>query len=404
MSGTRTYLDWNATAPLRPEARAAMLAALDSVGNASSPHAEGRRARGLIEAAREQVAACLAADPRRVYFTSGATEAANWLLAPRAHRAARAEPFAALLVGATEHAAVLEGHRFPRERVERIPVDADGSLEWGWLERRLAELTAQHGPGSVLVAVQAANNETGVVQSLPRLAEPLAAAGAALVCDAVQAVARLPLAASAIGSGALFFSGHKLGGPQGVGAVVFAGAELVPEPLLRGGGQERRQRSGTENIAAIAGLAAALGAAISEQAEVAARSRRLQARFESGLKRLRSDAVIFGAAQSRLANTTYFALPGIAAETALIALDLAGVAVSSGAACSSGKVARSHVLEAMRVEPALAGAALRVSSGRGTSEAEIDACLAALRQIAEAHAKRKLKGPMPDDRKVASLV
>jgi cysteine desulfurase len=401
MTGTRTYLDWNATAPLRAEARTAMLAALDGVGNPSSPHSEGRRARALVESAREQVAASLGAEPRQIYFTCGATEAANWLLTPKVQRAGSCNPFAALLVGATEHAAVLQGHRFPAERVERLPVDGNGVVELAWLQRRLGELVAGHGPGSVLVALQAANNETGVVQPLPEVVELLAAAGAVLVCDAVQAVARLPLSAQAIGSGALFFSGHKLGGPPGVGAVVFAGDELWPEPLLRGGGQERRQRSGSENVAAIAGLAAALTAAISEQEAVAARGRRLQARFEAGLRRMRADTVVFGGAAARLANTTCFALPGIAAETALIGLDLAGVAVSSGSACSSGKVARSHVLEAMAVEPALASGALRVSSGRATGETEIDACLLALRTIEQAHAKRNAQGREVGERKVA---
>src|SRR5262245_35722602 len=401
MSGTRTYLDWNATAPLRAEARTAMLAALDAVGNASSPHREGRRARALVEGAREQVAASLGAEPRHVYFTCGATEAANWLLTPKVQRAGSSNPFAVLLVGASEHAAVLQGHRFPAENVERLPVDGNGVIEVGWLERRVGELVAGHGRGSVLGALQAANNETGVVQPLPEVVELLAATGAVLICDAVQAVARVPLAAQAVGTGALFFSGHKLGGPQGVGAVVFAGDELWPEPLLRGGGQERRQRSGSENVAGIAGLAAALTAAISEQEAVAARGRCLQARFEAGLRRMRADAVVFGTAAPRLANTTCFALPGIAAETALIGLDLAGVAVSSGSACSSGKVARSHVLEGMGVAPALASAALRVSSGRATGEAEIDACLVALRTIEQAHAKRNGPGPQVGERKVA---
>jgi cysteine desulfurase len=386
MSGPRTYLDWNATAPLRPEARAAMLAALDCVGNASSPHAEGRRARALIEVAREQIADCLAIDPRRVTFTSGATEAANWLL--RCNLGG--PPLELLLVAATEHACVLEGNRFAAGRVERIPVDGDGTVDVAWLERRLAEAVAQHGPGTTMVAVQAANNETGVLQPLAAIGDVLAAARAIWVCDAVQAAGRIPLKVNAIGRGALFISGHKLGGPKGVGAVVFAGDDLYPQALLRGGGQERRQRSGTENVPAIAGLAAALAAARSEQGEIAALSQRLQRRFEAGLRSLSSEAVIFGEGVPRLANTTCFALPGIAAETALIALDLDGVAVSSGSACSSGKVARSHVLEAMQVAPALRASALRVSSGRASNEGEIDACLAALRRLAEGHAKRHL--------------
>jgi len=389
MSGPRTYLDWNATAPLRPEARAAMLAALDCVGNASSPHAEGRRARALMEGAREQIADCFGADPRRVTFTSGATEAANWLLTPG--MGAGKAAFELLLVGATEHACLLEGHRFPAGRVEHIPVDGNGSIDLAWLERRLAAAVGRHGPGTTLVAVQAANNETGVLQPLAAMAGVLAAAQAVWVCDAVQAAGRIALDVGAIGRGALFLSGHKLGGPKGIGAVVFAGDDFYPEPLLRGGGQERRQRSGTENIAAIAGLAAALTAAVGERGAVAALGERLRRRFEAGLRSLSCEAVIFGEVVPRLANTTCFALPGLAAETALIALDLEGVAVSSGSACSSGKVALSHVLAAMQAPPALRASALRVSSGRASREGEIDACLAALRRLVEGHAKRHLQ-------------
>jgi cysteine desulfurase len=257
MSAQRTYLDWNATAPLRPEARTAMLAAFDCVGNASSPHAEGRRARALVEGAREQIADCLKADARCVYFTSGATEAANWLLTPMIANAARKPPLELLLMGATEHAAVREGHRFANAKVECIPVDHDGRLELAWLAARLETALTRHGPGAALLAVQAANNETGVLQPLASIAALVAAAGAVWVCDAVQAVGRIELAAGTLGNGALLLSGHKLGGPKGVGAVVFANHELYCEPLLRGGGQERRQRSGTENIAAIAGLVVA---------------------------------------------------------------------------------------------------------------------------------------------------
>jgi cysteine desulfurase len=400
MSAPRTYLDWNATAPLRPEARAAMLAALDCVGNASSPHWEGRRARAVIEAAREQIGGAFGRQPRHVYFTSGATEAANWLLTPNVVAGGRRPQPQVLLVGATEHAAVRDGHRFCRPQVEEIPVDGDGVVELVWLERRLQELTARHGSGAVMVALQAANNETGVLQPLAAIARLLAAVEAIWVCDAVQAATRVPLEAAAIGGAALVLSGHKLGGPKGAGAVIFANDDVYPEPLLRGGGQERRQRSGTENVAAIAGLAAALSAAAAEREEVAARTERLKRRFEEGLRQLRRDAVVFAEAAPRLANTSAFALPGLAAETALIALDLAGVSVSSGSACSSGKVAPSHVLAAMRVAPSLAGAALRVSSGWSTSEAEIDRCLAAIARIDRAHQERRQR-PAVAERQVA---
>jgi cysteine desulfurase len=401
MSEPRSYLDWNATAPLRPEARAAMLAAFDCIGNASSPHWEGRRALSLVEGARESLAAAFGVDPSRVYFTSGATEAANWLLAPQVAVPTRRAPLELLLLGASEHACLLEGHRFPAAQVETIPVDGNGLIELDWLERRLEVAAARHGPGAVMVAVQVANNETGVLQPLAALAALLAERAAVGVWDAVQAVGRLPLTAAAFGNGLLFLSGHKLGGPKGVGAVILAGADLRLAPLLRGGGQERRQRSGTENIAGIVGLAAAVRAAISELEATAAHGRALQRRFEAGLKRLSGDAVIFGEAAPRLANTSAFALPGIAAETALIALDLAGVAVSSGSACSSGKVARSHVLEAMRVEPALASCALRVSSGRTSSAPEIDHCLEALQTIVEGRGRRQRSRPPSRQRQVA---
>jgi cysteine desulfurase len=401
MSAPRSYLDWNATAPLRPEARAAMLAALDCVGNASSPHREGRQARSLIEGARENIAAALGVDAAHVYFTSGATEAANWLLTPEVASAARSAPLELLLLGATEHACLIEGHRFPAPRVETIPVNGDGAIELSWLERRLEVAAARHGPGAVMVAVQVANNETGVVQPLQPLAALLAERGAVGVWDAVQAIGRLPLAASAFGNALVFLSGHKLGGPKGVGAVIVAGPEVRLAPLLRGGGQERRQRSGTENIVGIVGLAAAVRAAISEAEETAAHSRALQRRFEAGLRRLSADAVIFGEAQPRLANTSCFALPELAAETALIALDLAGVAVSSGSACSSGKVAGSHVLAAMRVEPGLARCALRVSSGRTTTASEIDRCLDVLQAILAGRARRQRPRPPARQRKVA---
>jgi cysteine desulfurase len=239
------------------------------------------------------------------------------------------------------------------------------------------------------------------VQPLERIAELVASAGGVFVCDAVQAVGRVACGVSSIGSGAMFISAHKLGGPNGVGAVAFANDDAFPKPLMRGGGQERRQRSGTEDVAAICGLAAALAAAISELDEVLPSIQRLQRRFEQGLRRIRPDAVIFGEAAPRLNNTTCFALPGITAETALIALDMDGMAVSSGSACSSGKVARSHVLDAMHVSPSLAGAALRVSAGRSTSEADIDVCLAALERINQRHAERNSSGSKVGHRKVA---
>ncbi|KAB2919754.1 MAG: cysteine desulfurase [Hyphomicrobiaceae bacterium] len=390
MSALRTYLDWNATAPLRPEARAAMLAAFELVGNPTSPHAEGRKARAVVEDAREVIARHVNVRPRDVYFTSGATEAANWVLTPNTSRRGNKEPLAALLAGATEHACVLRGHRFPEERVEQIAVDADGRIDLPALQSRIAGLTALYGAGSTMVAVQAANNETGVLQPIGQVAELLDGWGAIVVCDAVQLAGRGRWAGVMPGADIVFLSAHKFGGPKGIGAVAFAGDYVTPEPLLKGGGQERRQRSGTENVAAIAGLAAALAAAEAEMEAMTAHALALRQRLENGLRAIRSDTVIFGEGAPRLANTSCFAVPGTAAETAVIALDLEGVAVSSGSACSSGKVGRSHVLEAMGVPAELASGAIRISTGGTTQKADIDAFLDVWKRINSRHAHRKV--------------
>jgi cysteine desulfurase len=390
MNGARTYLDWNATAPLRPQAREAMLAALDVVGNPSSVHAEGRAARAVIEDAREAVARALRVRPAEVFFTSGATESAAWALTPHTQRRGGNGALAVLLTGATEHACVLQGHRFPAERVEKLGVDADGLIDLDALEARLGDLTARHGDASVLVAVQAANNETGVLQPTARIAEIAGAAGAIFVCDAVQLAGRAACDARTIGADVLLLSSHKLGGPKGAGAVVLAGDRVQPEPLIRGGGQERRQRSGTENVAAIAGFAAALAAAWAETGAATVHAIDLRQCLEAGLRAIRPDTFVFGEAAPRLSNTTCFAVPGMAAETALIALDLGGIAASSGSACSSGKVAMSHVLEAMGVAPALARGAVRVSTGPATTAADIDSFLAAWAHINSRHADRKV--------------
>jgi cysteine desulfurase len=387
MSHGRTYLDWNATAPLRPEAREAMLAALDVVGNPSSVHAEGRKARALIEDARERIAAVLHVRPADVFFTSGATEAAAWVLTPNTAFGDRKAGPAVLLAGATEHVCVLHGHRFPPEQVEHIAVE-DGLVDLSVLEARLAEIAK--GSGRAMLAVQAANNETGVLQLTTRIAELARAAGAVLVSDAVQSIGRPSCDAQASGADVLLLSAHKIGGPKGVGAVVLVGDRVRPAPLLRGGGQERRQRSGTENVAGIAGFAAALQAAAAEGCEFAPRARQLQQRLEAGLRAIRPDTVVFGTKAMRLANTTCFAAPGISAETALIALDLEGIAVSSGSACSSGKVGSSHVLAAMGVAPTLAKGAIRVSTGPTTTEADIDTFLSAWTKINSRPATRKV--------------
>ena len=354
----RIYLDWNATAPLRKEARAAALAALDLVGNPSSVHGEGRAARHLIEQAREQVAALVGAAPRNVVFTSGGTEANMSALVPTAARDR-------LLVSAIEHPSVLAGGRFAAESVERLPVTGRGEVDLDALEARMAALA-----GPALVSLMLANNETGVVQPVSQAASLIHAAGGTLHVDAVQAAGRI-LCINTLGADFLTLSGHKIGAPKGVGALVGRNAVAL-DPLVKGGGQEHGLRGGTENVAAIAGFGAAAAAARANLASERTRMAALRERLEARLKAASPEMVIFGAQSERLPNTTLFAVAGMKAETAVIAFDLAGVAVSAGAACSSGKVQPSHVLAAMGVPPQLASAAVRVSLGPSTTESEID--------------------------------
>jgi cysteine desulfurase len=354
----RTYLDHNATSPLRPEAAAAMARALALPGNPSSVHAEGRAARAAVEAARDEVAALVGAAPKHVIFTSGGTEACNTALSPGLRAAGSAGP-ATLLVGAAEHPCVLEGHRFPPDRVERIPVDRDGVVDLGWLAGRL-----ERADGPVLVSVQLANNETGALQPVAEAARIVHRHGGLIHTDAVQAAGRLPVDLAELGVDALSLSAHKLGGPKGAGALVLASDRVeLAGRLIRGGGQERGARAGTENVAAIAGFGAAAAAARAALDGEPARLAALREEAERALRAAVPGVTVFAAGVRRLPNTLAFAVPGVRAETALIAFDLAGLALSSGSACSSGKVRRSHVLDAMGVEPALGEGALRVSFG-----------------------------------------
>ena len=363
----RIYLDWNATAPLRPQARAAALAALDSSGNPSSVHAEGRAARRLIEEAREQVAALVAAEPRNVVFTSGGTEANMLALTPASGPDGKAPD--RLLISALEHPSVLAGGRFAAAAVQRVPATGDGRIDLAALADALAALEGRRA----LVSLMLANNETGVVQPVSEAARLTHEAGGVLHVDAVQAAGRIPCDINAIGADLLTLSGHKIGALKGVGAVVRRDAAVpFPAPLIRGGGQERGARAGTENVAGIAAFGVAAAAALVDLGAEAGDMRALRDRFEAGLRSASPDIVVFGAAAERLPNTTLFALNGMKAETAVIAFDLEGVAVSSGAACSSGKVQPSHVLAAMGVPPQLARAAVRVSLGPTTTQSEID--------------------------------
>lgn len=369
----RVYLDWNATAPLRPQARAAMVAALDAAGNPSSIHAEGRVARRIVETARAEVAALFGADPSHVTFTSGGTEANALALTPRFRRGAADLVCGRLLFSGVEHPSVRIGGRFGPAQVEAIPVDGDGLIDLGWLKNRLSRDKAP-----VLVSAMAANNETGVVQPISEVANLVHEAGGVLHVDAVQAAGRISLDINALNADFMTISAHKIGGPKGVGALIRGVSDLhLVAPLITGGGQERGQRAGTENVAGIAGFGAAATASRDAFAAENAHVRALRDRLEAGLRTHTPDVIIFGASAPRLPNTTLFALPGIKAETAVIAFDLDGVAISSGAACSSGKVQPSAVLQAMGVEEGLTRSGLRVSLGWDTTEADIEMFLTA---------------------------
>lgn len=366
MAGRRAYLDFNATAPLRECARAAMVEALDMVGNPSSVHSEGRAARRVVEDARREVAALVGAAPANVVFTSGATEAASMLLSPEWRMGRGAVRAARLYVSAADHPCLLSGGRFSPSDVEIIPVDANGHVDLGVLEARLG--AHDRGAGVPLVAVHAANNETGVVQPVSAIAAAVKAAGGVSVIDAVQAAGRIPLDIADASVDFFILSSHKIGGPKGVGAVVAASDLMMPAPLVRGGGQERGHRAGTENLSCIAGFGAAARAAREGLAGMAAIAVRRD-RIEAEILAQEPAAEVFGRAAPRLPNTSFFALPGIKAETAQIAFDLAGVALSAGSACSSGKVGPSHVLKAMGLGDA--SGALRVSIGETTTEEDV---------------------------------
>jgi cysteine desulfurase len=371
----RVYLDWNATAPLRPEAKQAMAVAWDISGNPSSVHAEGRHARGLVERARATIAGAVGAPPRSVVFTSGGTEANALALTPGLRRGS-GFPVKRLLVSAIEHVSVLAGGRFPTEVIGSIGVTSAGLVDQDRLRAMLA------GGPPALVSVMLANNETGAVQPVAEAAEIVHSAGGLLHVDAIQAFGKIAFDIKAMNADLVTLSAHKIGGPKGVGALVLAEGLLGPEPLLRGGGQELGRRAGTENVAGIAGFGAAAKAAMPVLDRDAIRLRNLQSRLENGLRQT-PEVIVFADAVARLPNTTLFTVPGLKAETAVIGFDLAGIAVSSGSACSSGKVQPSHVLEAMGFGPELAEGAVRLSLGWSTSDADVDRCLQAWRKLAD---------------------
>ncbi|MFG3592879.1 cysteine desulfurase family protein [Bradyrhizobium sp. RDI18] len=372
----RIYLDWNATTPLRPEARQAMAAAWDLAGNPSSVHAEGRQARRLVEDARAAVAAAVGARPQDVVFASGGTEANAMALAPGLRRST-GSPVQRLVVSAIEHPSVLSGGRFPADTIAAINVSRTGLVDLSHLRALLGE-----GPPA-LVSVMLANNETGAIQPIGEVADIVHEAGGLLHVDAIQAFGKIPFDIKSIGADLITLSAHKLGGPKGVGALVLTEEMQGLEPLLRGGGQELGRRAGTENVAGIAAFGAATKAAMAELPASAIRQQGLRERLEKGLNQM-PEIIVFSEDAPRLPNTTLFTVPGLRAETAVIGFDLSGISVSSGSACSSGKVQPSHVLAAMGFEGELAQGAVRLSLGWSTTKTDIDLALQAWRKLADA--------------------
>ncbi len=350
------HLDHNASSPLRPAARAALLAALDEGGNASSIHGLGRAAKRRLERARETLAMALGTTPGRIVWTSGGTEANALALAGRR-----------VLASAVEHPAVLAQ---PGVVPERLPVDGSGRVRLDGLDALVTRT------GAAVVAVMAANNETGVIQPLEAVRAALPA-GVALHVDAVQAPGRLSLAPILRVADSVALSAHKLGGPPGIGALVL-GSEAEIRPLVAGGGQERGRRGGTENVPAAAGFGAAMAAIEPAEPE---RMAALRDRLERGLLALWPNAVVVGAAAPRLPNTAALAFPGHAAATLVMALDLEGVAIGSGAACSSGKVGPSHVLAAMGLNDDIVTCTVRLSLGWSSTGADVEAALPAFARV-----------------------
>jgi cysteine desulfurase len=357
----RTYLDHNATSPLRPSVKAAMLGAMDAHGNPSSIHGEGRKVRKLMDDAREQLAFYLGCLPQMMTFTASGTEANNMAL-----RCVGAEH---LVVSAIEHPSVLAAARATGKSIELLPVDQFGHV-------RLEALQGLLGKPNTLVSIMLANNETGVVQDIAAIVDVSNAAGALVHVDAVQAFGKRPVNFGILGCDMMTVAAHKVGGPVGVGALVVRDG-LAIEPLMVGGGQELRRRAGTENIPAIVGFAALTS-------ELLLDTYALTDMLEAALH----DAVIFSDGRERLCNTTCFAIPGMKAETLVMNLDLEGFAVSSGSACSSGKVGKSHVLEAMGVDAELASGAIRISSGWNTTEKDVSRFIAAIDKLKARRAAR----------------
>jgi cysteine desulfurase len=359
------YLDYNATAPMKPAVRASMVEAMERHGNPSSVHRYGRIARRHVENARAAVAALVGVKPAQVVFTSGGTEANNM--------AVHGSDASHVITSSIEHDSVLAY----TPDATRMPVNSDGVIDLA-----AAEQVFESAPESALVSVILVNNETGVIQPVAEIARLAQKYGHRVHTDAVQAAGRLPVDFDALCVDFLTLSAHKIGGPQGMGALILReGAAL--QPLIKGGSQEMYRRAGTENVAAIAGF----GVAVQLAADDLRDRPRLTSWRDDLQKRLRDiggeRAVVIGAASPRVANTLCIAMRDVGSETQVAAMDLAGIAVSAGSACSSGKVRASHVLRAMGFADDVAGSALRISLGWNTKKEEIDRCVDAWRALHE---------------------
>lgn len=354
---SRIYLDYNATAPVIHEAQEAVRSCLADIGNPSSVHSEGRTAHRRLEEARAIIAASVNGRSGDVIFTSGGTEA-NAL-------ALQAQEYDHLIVSAIEHDSVLLNAQAAKVQLDLIPVDHAGVVNLDALQKLLALRK-----GKTLVSVMLANNETGVIQPVAEVVRLAREADAFTHCDAIQALGKLPLDLRALGVDTVAMSAHKFGGPPGIGALVTR-SQFTLSPLLRGGGQENRRRAGTQNLPAIMGMAAAakhLPQRLADQSRQAA----LRDHLESKIQIQAKDAIVYGAGAARLANTSCVGMQDMVAETQIMALDMAGFAVSAGSACSSGKVSVSHVLQAMGAGEKEARQAIRVSIGPETSANDID--------------------------------
>ncbi len=372
------YLDYNATAPFRPNAREAMIAAFDAEGNPSSVHTAGRSARAAIEQARQNVGELVNVSPKSVVFTSGATEANNQALI----MGAKSFGATKLYIGSIDHESVQEAAKASGLDYQLMPCTEQGVINIESVSKLLASESEK-----ALISIALANGETGAIQPVAEIVELAKSRGAYVHCDAVQAVGKIPVDLTALGVDLASLSAHKIGGPKGVGALIVKDG-LDIEALLVGGGQENRRRSGTENVAGIAGFGAAAEAAL-QCVENKDQVRRLRDHMQEAIINVAPDVVVPALGADRLPNTLCIALPGVLGETQVMALDLAGFCVSAGSACSSGKVSGSHVLGAMGYDDEIAACAIRISTGWCTSNSDIDQFIEAWITMYDRLVKRK---------------